>query len=189
MPQEPAARTAEDLERYREYLNVLARLQVHQGVRHKVDLSGVVQQTLLEASQEFDEEGETRSEGETLAWLRVILNHNLADGLRRIASQKRDAARDCSLDAALEESASRLARCLATRDPSPSQRAIRREEIMAMVKALARLPENQRRAIEMHHLWGQPLASIADELNTTKAAVAGLLHRGLKSLRASLNVD
>ena len=35
----------------------------------------------------------------------------------------------------------------------------------------------------MHHLQGRPLAEIARELDTTKAAVAGLLHRGLKSLR------
>ena len=38
----------------------------------------------------------------------------------------------------------------------------------------------------MHHLQGQPLAEIARELGTTKSAVAGLLHRGLKALRANL---
>ena len=52
--------------------------------------------------------------------------------------------------------------------------------------ALASLPENQRRAIELHHLQGWTLAEIARDLETTKAAVAGLLHRGLKALRAGL---
>jgi RNA polymerase sigma-70 factor (ECF subfamily) len=55
-----------------------------------------------------------------------------------------------------------------------------------MIEALAALPENQRRAIELHHLEGLPLAEIAQQLGTTKAAVAGLLHRGLKALRARL---
>ena len=44
-----------------------------------------------------------------------------------------------------------------------------------MAETLATLPEGQRRAIELHHLEGWPLAEIAIELETTKAAVAGLL--------------
>jgi RNA polymerase sigma-70 factor (ECF subfamily) len=55
-----------------------------------------------------------------------------------------------------------------------------------MAATLATLPEGQRRAIELHHLEGWALADIAAELGTTKAAVAGLLHRGLKNLRVQL---
>src|SRR5262249_34900523 len=43
--------TADDLERFRAYLGVLARLEVSPAMRDKVDLSGVIQQTLLEAHQ------------------------------------------------------------------------------------------------------------------------------------------
>jgi len=43
----PAFLTALDLERFRAYLALLARLQVEPGLRDRVDLSGVVQQTLL----------------------------------------------------------------------------------------------------------------------------------------------
>ena len=94
--------------------------------------------------------------------------------------------REWSLDAALDQSASRLEHWLAAEQSSPSQRAIRQEELLRMAEALAALPEAQRRAIELHHLQGWPLAEIAAELDTTKAAVAGLLHRGLKTLRARL---
>ena len=183
----PAVLSVEDLERFRAYLDLLARLQVEPGLRDRVDLSGVVQQTLLEACQELKREPpRPRTEAQAAAWLRSILGHNLADALRRLGAQKRDAQRDRSLERALDDSASRLGDWLASQDSSPSHRAIRHEETLRLVEALAALPENQRRAIEMHHLQGRPLAEIARELDTTKAAVAGLLHRGLKTLRVRL---
>jgi hypothetical protein len=39
------------LERFRPYLHVLARTQVDRRLHDRIDLSGVVQQTLLEALQ------------------------------------------------------------------------------------------------------------------------------------------
>ncbi len=182
----PATLGPQDLERFRAYLVLLARLQVGPALRDRVDLSGVVQQTLLEAHQELVRSARPRSEAELTAWLRSILGHNLADGLRKLATRKRDAKRDRSLSLALDESSSRLERWLAAPDSSPSRKLIRQEETLRVAEALARLPEKQRRAIEMHHLQGLPLAEIARELNTTKAAVAGLLHRGLKALRGDL---
>jgi RNA polymerase sigma-70 factor (ECF subfamily) len=179
--------SASDLERFRTYLGLLARLEVSQPMRDKVDLSGVVQQTLLEAHRGLEADRNRLRTGEELtAWLRSILSHNLADAIRKLGAKKRDVSREWSLDAALDRSASRLERWLAAEQSSPSQRAIRQEELLAMAEALAALPEAQRRAIELHHLRAMPLAEIADELGTTKAAVAGLLHRGMKALRSRL---
>ena len=44
----------------------------------------------------------------TAAWLRRILLNNLADEIRKHGARKRDLGRERSLDAALEESASRM---------------------------------------------------------------------------------
>jgi RNA polymerase sigma-70 factor, ECF subfamily len=178
--------SAEGLERFRAYLAMLARLQVAPGLRDRVDLSGVVQQTLLEAFQEIRRAPRVRTEGETGAWLRSILGHNLADGLRKLAASKRDVGRDRSLTTALDESASRLGDWLAAQESSPSQKVIRQEQMARLAGALALLSENQRRVIELHHLQGWTLAEISRELDISKAAVAGLLHRGLKALRAEL---
>jgi RNA polymerase sigma-70 factor, ECF subfamily len=187
--QEPSFRPlqAQDLERFRPYLGLLARLEVAPRLRDKVDLSGVVQQTLLEAHQGLiDHPRQARSEAEAAAWLRSILSHNLADVLRKLTARKRDVRLEWSLDSALDQSASRVEQWLAADQSSPSQHAIRQEELLRMAESLASLPETQRRAIELHHLQGVPLAEIAAELGSTKAAVAGLLHRGLKTLRTHL---
>ncbi len=177
-----------DLERFRAYLALLARLEVAPRLRDKVDLSGVVQQTLLEAHRELtDHPRAGRTEPETMAWLRSILSHNLTDVLRKLLAKRRDVRHECSLEKALDQSASRCEAWLVAQESSPSQHAIRQEELLRMAEGLASLPEGQRRSIELHHLQGWPLLQIAAELGTTKAAVAGLLHRGLKTLRARLN--
>jgi RNA polymerase sigma-70 factor (ECF subfamily) len=177
----------EDLERFRAYLDLLVRLEVAPRLRDKVDLSGVVQQTLLEAHHGLLEHPRAeRSAPEVAGWLRSILSHNLADVLRKLTAQKRDFRREWSLEGALDQSASRVEQWLAAEQSSPSGHAIRQEELQRMAESLAALPEGQRRAIELHHLQGRPLAEIAQELGTTKSAVAGLLHRGLKALRKRL---
>jgi RNA polymerase sigma-70 factor, ECF subfamily len=182
------ARETVDLERFRAYLILLARLEIAPRLRDKVDLSGVVQQTLLEAHQGLiNYPGRPKTEAEITAWLRSILSHNLADVLRKLTTRKRDVRREWSLEQALDQSTSRLEQWLTVDQSSPSQRIMRQEEILRMAATLATLPEGQRRAIELHHLQGWPLAEIAAELGTTKAAVAGLLHRGLKNLRMQLD--
>ena len=63
---------------------------------------------------------------------------------------------------------------------------MRHEQLVGLTKALARLPEDQQRAVELHHLKGLPLADVAKQLGRTKGAVAALLFRGLKKLSESL---
>jgi RNA polymerase sigma-70 factor (ECF subfamily) len=182
---ESEAATSEELERYREYLCLLARLQLDGRLRGKVDLSGVVQQTLLEAHQALARVPQDRH-GLTAAWLRHILANNLRDEVRKFATAARDAGRERSLEAALDASSSRLDAWLAAEQTSPSQRAERNEQLLALANALARLPEDQRLAVEMHHLQNQPLAEVARRLKRSKGAVAALLFRALKQLRELL---
>jgi RNA polymerase sigma-70 factor (ECF subfamily) len=145
----------------------------------------VVQQTLLEAHQALSR---FRAEGEAgrAAWLRRILAHNLADALRKLAAGKRDLGRERSLEAALEASSVRLGAWLAADQSSPSERVQRREQAVALADALARLPEAQREALILQHWEGWPLARIAEHLGRTRAAVAGLIKRGLQQLRTLL---
>src|SRR5262249_38327895 len=127
-----------------------------------------------------------RGDAELAALLRRLLANNLADEVRKRHAAKRDAGREQSLEAALEESSARLEAFLAAEESSPSQLAQRNEELMRLAGALEHLPESQRQALELHYLQGWPLDDIAAHLGRSKPAVAGLLHRGLSALRVSL---
>jgi RNA polymerase sigma-70 factor (ECF subfamily) len=88
---------------------------------------------------------------------------------------------------AVDESAARLERMLAAEQTSPSQQAVRQEDLLRLAEALARLPEDQRAAVELHHLEGRTLAETAAALGRTRAAVASLVFRGLRNLRQRLD--
>lgn len=182
---QPADRP-EELEQQRSYLLLLARLQLGPALRNKIDLSGVVQQTLLEACQAGPQLDALGSE-QRAAWLRRALANNLADEVRKLSTGKRDVRRERSLEAALEESASRIEGWLAAQQSSPSQQAQRHEQAAALMQALAQLPEAQREALVLRHCENWSLADISRHLNRTPAAVAGLLKRGLKQLRQYLH--
>lgn len=185
MPQ-ASGNLAQELERYRDYLALLARLQLASGLQGKVDLSGVVQQTLLEAHQALVAAPD-RPEVVQAAWLRQILANNLRDEIRKFSTAARDVDRERSLEAALDQSSAQLGSWLAANQSSPSQRAIRQEELIALARALARLPDDQRQAVELHHLNGATLADVAWQMGRSKGAVAQLLFRGLKKLRELLS--
>ena len=173
------------LEHFRAYLHLLARLQLDPRLRGKVDLSGVVQQTLLEAHQAA-KQADGLGDEQRLAWLRRILANNLTDEVRRLSARGRDAARERSLEAALEESSARLGDWLAAEQSSPSQKVERHEQALRLADALGRLPEAQREALVLQHWHGWSLAEIGAHLGRSPAAVAGLLHRGLERLRQLL---
>jgi RNA polymerase sigma-70 factor, ECF subfamily len=174
-----------DFLRYRSYLYLLARSHISRRHQARLDPSDIVQQTLLDAHQKQDQ-FRGRADAEQMAWLRQILANNLADAVRGLMRAKRDVTRERSLDLELDNSFTRVDGWLAAVQASPSQQAVRAEELLRLADALRELPLPQREAIVLHHLQGLPLAEVGQQLQRSPAAVAGLLHRGLKGLRVAL---
>jgi RNA polymerase sigma-70 factor (ECF subfamily) len=173
------------LERYREYLRLLARLQLSPRLQAKLDASDVVQQTLLQA---HDNRRQFRggTEAEWLAWLRSILANALAGAARRFGTEARDLGREQPLAAALEESSSRLEAMLAADQSSPSEQAVRGEEMVNLARAMATLSPDEQQVVELRHLKGLAVGEIAQRIGRSRTAVAGLLFRALKKLRQRL---
>jgi RNA polymerase sigma-70 factor (subfamily 1) len=177
---------SDDAEQYREYLGLLGRLQLDGQLMGKVDLSGVVQVTLMEA---YSSHWSQLDEMERLPWLRRVFANNLLDEIRKFRTQARDVGREQPMQQALDQSASRISVFLARDQSTPSQKVMREEDQLRLAKALACLPAAQREAIELHHLHGQNLETIGTSMGRNKGAVAALIYRGTTKLRELLTRD
>jgi RNA polymerase sigma-70 factor (ECF subfamily) len=177
--------TGEHIERFRGYLLLLARSHIDPRRHSKLEASDLVQQTLLTG---FEKRGQFRgnSEAELAQWLKQILVNRLADAMRAECREKRSIARERSLEAAIGDSFSRAEGWLAADQTSPSQHAVNAEQFLRVATCLAKLPDEQRQAVTLHHVQGWTLAELAADLNRSESAIAGLLHRGLKNLRQLL---
>jgi RNA polymerase sigma-70 factor (ECF subfamily) len=176
-----------DLGRYRELLQVMARrLLLDPSLERRFDSSDLVNETLLKAHH-AQKQFRGQSEGERVKWLYQILANTARDKIREAYAEKRDLNLERSLDALVKDSSVRLEAWLAAEQSSPSEKVERQELLLQVGEALNRLPEDQRDAIIRHHLMGEPVSEIARHMGCTNKAVAGLLYRGLNTLRENLD--
>jgi RNA polymerase sigma-70 factor, ECF subfamily len=174
------------LERYRNYLTLLVRVQIGRRLRGKIDPADVVQETYLNASRDFGR-FRGRSEGELLCWLRQILSTNLAMQIRRyLGTRRRDVRLECDLAVQVEQSSRVLDRGLIAEDSSPSQQAARREQAVLLADALEHLPEDYREVIILRHMEGLSFPEISRQMERTVDSVKKLWTRGLVQLRRVL---
>lgn len=173
------------LARYRDYLRVLAEAQFDARVRRRFDASDVVQETLLKAHERLDQY-RGQSEGELMAWLRVMLVNELRDLTRGQLRDKNNAQMDVELGAAVDRSAVWLEGVLSKTEESPSVQLARGERATRLAAAILELPDDQRQAVILRHITGFTLVEAAARLERTEASVAGLLRRGLRNLREKL---
>jgi RNA polymerase sigma-70 factor, ECF subfamily len=173
------------LERYRGYLRLLAESKLDRRLRAKIDPSDVVQETMLQAFRAW---GDLRgsSEGERLAWLRQILIRTLLHAMRDFGRAKRNIAREQPLVRLADRSSIHLEALCAADQTSPSEVAVRAEELLRVADALGELPEEQRSAVLAYYWRGESVAEIGAEMERSGSAVAGLIYRGVKRLNQRL---
>jgi RNA polymerase sigma-70 factor (ECF subfamily) len=175
--------------RYGAWLWVLAAAGLGRGYRNQLDPTDVVQLTLVRAAESpFVLQGQDDSR--CRAWLRRILQSVLVDEFRRLHSAKRDISLDQQWPH-LSGTGSGLApeEALAADQTSPSEAAVRGEQLLALAEALERIPMEQREAVVMRFLQGRTIQEIAEATGRTLPSVAGLLRRGLGNLRELFPAD
>lgn len=177
-----------ELEAFRPYLVVLSRGQIPRILQRRLDVSDIVQETLLEAHQKRDS-FKGNNEQSFAHWLRRILHGNLMDAIRAQLRQSRDVAKEQHFCGSLEESAIRLEEWVVADETSPSVRFDRQQRAVRLAAAIESLPEAQRDAIVMRYSQSLRISDIATEMNKSTVAVAGLLKRATAKLRDILNAE
>jgi RNA polymerase sigma-70 factor (ECF subfamily) len=174
--------------RCRDYLGLAARARVETWLRAKVDASDLVQQTLLEAHRGF-ERFQGGTEGEWLAWLRRILDHNAADFVRRYhATGKRQVGREVPLGAPGGSTGFGRPEPAAA-DESPSAAAVRAEGELALAAAIARLAPDHREVIVLRNLQRLPFDEVARRMGRSRPAAQMLWMRAIQKLKDVLSVE
>jgi RNA polymerase sigma-70 factor (ECF subfamily) len=176
---------------YRSYLRAVIRTRLGPRLRARVDLSDVVQETLVEVVRQFP-----RFTGETevalAGWLRYLVGQKLADLGRYHGRAERggdgwtrplDVAADGGRGG--EEGGGMLDR-LALSQTSPSQVASRREQLARLADALSALAEQEADVLWLYFVEDLTFTAIGERLDLSRKSVSRICARGLKHLRRSL---
>lgn len=176
------------LEAYRPFLLLMAQSEIGVKLAVRCAPEDAVQQTVTNAVQAFPAFHGT-SEPEFSAWIKRIHRNTVADVLRRHSrGEKRSIKRERRLDDT-DGTASICVHEPVADQTSPSQKAIQGENALRLARVLQSLPLAQRDAIRLRYLEAWPVERIAEELERSLAATAGLIKRGLKALREHMSAE
>lgn len=173
------------LELYRNYLRLVARSLIGGALRTRLDASDLVQETFLKAHRDF-EQFVGMSERELLAWLRQVLVRSLSNQVKHHRRLSRDHHRQVSLEQLLDQSSVAVQQALASRFPSPSEAAGRRERSVLLADAIDQLPPDYRKAFVLRTLEHHSLEEVAIRMERSTSAVRMLWVRAVKRLNEML---
>jgi RNA polymerase sigma-70 factor (ECF subfamily) len=165
---------------YRGRLSVWIALRLGELLRTRVTEEDVFQETLLEAYRSF---AGARLDGPEAfrRWIFSIAENRIKDLHKYHAAQRRHPARE-----AMTGPERALLDRLSADLPSPSSLARRNELAGVLAEGIRRLPEAERRVVEMRALEGLTFREIAARTRRPKAAVATAYGRALVALRREL---
>lgn len=174
------------LEAHRPRLEVFLRLRMGAELRafeSGADLVQSVCREILENLERYRYQGEA----EFRRWLYTTALRKVKNRVRYLRAERRDAGRvqRAHGPAGLSQSTDALAR-LVDSIGTPSQDAVAREELEALERAFASLPEHYREVITLARVVGLPHAEIARALGKTEEATRALLFRALAALSKQL---
>jgi RNA polymerase sigma-70 factor (ECF subfamily) len=183
-----AAALNEMFSRHRDRLRRMVELRLDRRLLSRVDPSDVIQESYLDAVRRLDEYlADPRVP--LFLWLRLVVGDRLRKLHRdHLGTQMRDAGRELSLyrDPLPAASSAALAAQLLGRLTSPTQAAVRAEQMLRVQEALNALDPIDREVICLRHFEGLSRAETAQVLGIEEAATAKRLVRALARLNTVL---
>ncbi len=176
------------LERYRNYLLLIARSLLGRSLRSQVDASDLVQETLFRAHRHFHQFRGT-DEPELIGWLRQILVHHLSNQVKFHHRRVRDLGRQVSLGSLLDLSGQSVARARVLATSSPSSHASHRERAVLLADALAQLEPDEREVVLLRAFEQHSFRDIAEAMGSSADAARRLWARALAALHRILETE
>ncbi len=170
------------LEQFRGFLLLTAEMTLESGVRPKVGASDLVQESIIDAHQNFRSfRGETNNEFQ--GWLKRILLNNLLNQYRKWKkSRRRQLSRETFLgraDSGIKD----------LEDPTallPSEIACLAEDTRLIIQVIEGLPDDYREIIQLRHREQLEFEEIGRKMNRSSDAARMLWYRAFERLAAEL---
>ncbi len=159
------------LSEIRKQLTKIVRCEKNHQHSPRFDTSDVVQDSLIQVSNEIDNKAPTQV---PRAWLQRIAIGHLAKHLRYHHAQKRSANRECRK--------SEIVECQSA-GADPLDAIEQHENIERMITAIGKLDATARQIVLMRYFEGASYESIAQQLGLTVHRVRTDLINSLKSIR------
>jgi RNA polymerase sigma-70 factor (ECF subfamily) len=150
---------------------VYARLFLETGDTHRAE--DLLQETLLVAYRSLSQLADPRN---FRSWLLTIAQNTAIDAGRRDSRLKRSGT----------HANSDTLNSVPSSAPRPDQQAELAEERQQVLSILRSLPEEYRLPLTLRYIGGADYETIGMQLGLTNGSLRGLLHRGLKLLKARL---
>jgi RNA polymerase sigma-70 factor (ECF subfamily) len=164
-------------------LRRLLALKAGSALRH-ADLDDLVQEAYLEATRQFCDYT-YQGPDSFFRWLATVAMNRLANLQRMAAAQKRDRRRELPLQ---RDGSTMVPGAVQPADtgPGPRTMTLGAEAQTRLDAALATLSADDREVITLARVQGLSLQEIAERMERTRNAVALLLSRALRKLKAEM---
>ena len=171
--------------RYQRRVLAAVRVRLGADLRRKIESMDIVQQVMMEAVGKLGEL-DFRTEGAFLKYLNCMVENRIRDEAARQHAQRRDARRECSLDAPRSPGdETPLINLSGNSARTPSKVLMMREDLARLEQALDRLKAESPdycQLIVAVQLEGQTYGELAAEHGTSADAIRMRLKRAMAAL-------
>jgi len=176
---------AEAFARDRERLWRVVHFRLAESLRGRLEPDDVLQEAFLAASQRLSHYAESPATSPFI-WLRMVVNQTLIDLHRHhLGAQKRDAAREVSVEAGAytEATSASVAIQLVGAFTSPSRAAARADVLSLVQTAIERMDPIDREVLALRHFEELTNSEVAETLGIEQKAASIRYIRALRRLK------